>query len=482
MRYVAIKSLAVLIILSLFSSGVSAVGLQEYLQNTESHTEVLTQGISPVAQITTEATSDQLTHIIELIVAGIVASALIISVLVLFLGRWLAAREKKTIKRMCIEAEYDKENITSAAATIREQEKETTKLTHDMRNQATEFSTQHKVSEKFSQEIFETTEKIKQKQQEVETASANVSRQFEKIQSFWDAQVQETVSTIHQVQENLGENLRTVDQGIDKMQQQKAISQELLQDFLNKHNEQSSIISGNSEISLRIGENIEQSYKESLNLSQLLKKHKSAAEKTLKMYAEKLNNFEEQAYEQFDTSFQVADLARQELTANLEESRKHVETMRRKEEQSHEISAQTMKNLEALDYSKIVKISNTLDSTQDMFDEIHSKVEETRKMLEELKEIETGIKQTASNVENAVKEKELSLNELSESTEDEAFEEVAQDEVAQTEENQNPGQLVESAPVVLKDNITIAISDYKTASGDSSTPLSFFRDLKQSKK
>ena len=151
--------------------------------------------------------------------------------------------------------------------------------------------------------------------------------------------------------------------------------------------------------------------------------------------------------------------------------------MRRKEEQSHEISAQTMKNLEALDYSKIVKISNTLDSTQDMFDEIHSKVEETRKMLEELKEIETGIKQTASNVENAVKEKELSLNELSESTEDEAFEEVAQ-----TEENQNPGQLVESAPVVLKDNITIAISDYKTASGDSSTPLSFFRDLKQSKK
>ena len=122
MRYVAIKSLAVLIILSLFSFSVSAVGLQEYLQNTESSVEVLTQSTPPATKIATEATSEQLTHIIELIVAGIVASALIISVLVLFLGRWLARREKKLIKRMRLEAEHDKENITSAATTIREQE------------------------------------------------------------------------------------------------------------------------------------------------------------------------------------------------------------------------------------------------------------------------------------------------------------------------------------------------------------------------
>ncbi|KAG1660455.1 UPF0053 inner membrane protein YoaE [Nymphon striatum] len=74
----------------------NAVGLQEYLQNAEAGTETVTQ--TTAVSSVNEATN-QLTHIIELVVAGIVAAALIISVLVLFLGRWLARREKKIIKK-----------------------------------------------------------------------------------------------------------------------------------------------------------------------------------------------------------------------------------------------------------------------------------------------------------------------------------------------------------------------------------------------
>jgi hypothetical protein len=480
MRYVAIKSLAVLIIFSLISLDVSAVGLQEYLQNTETDVATLTQTPPAGIDVVTE-TSNQLTRILELVVAGIVASALIISVLVLFLGRWLARREKLIIKELRMAAEQDKENITSAAATIREQEKETTKLTHEMRNQATEFSTHHETTEKYSQEIIHAAETIKEKEQEVETASLNVSHQLNKIQSLWDVQVQETVATIHQVQENLDRNLDAVGDGLGKMEQQKVISQELLQDFLDKHNEQSSIIANNSDISQKVGENIQESYKESLNLLKLLKKQQSGAEKSLKEYTERLSGFEEQAYEQFDTSFQVADLARQELTANLEESRKHVETMRRQEEQSHSINTQTMKNLESLDYSKILKISSTLDNTQNMFDEIHTKVEETRHMLEELKEIESGIKQTIGNVEYAAPEDEETIDDV-DFEKEELLEEITELENA-VKENQNQEAIAEEAAASMnqqedqKNNTTIAISDYKMASGDS-TPLSFFRNLK----
>ncbi len=57
----------------------------------------LLHNLPPVSSVN-EATS-QLTHIIELVVAGIVAAALIISVLVLFLGRWLASKRKENNQR-----------------------------------------------------------------------------------------------------------------------------------------------------------------------------------------------------------------------------------------------------------------------------------------------------------------------------------------------------------------------------------------------
>jgi len=476
MKKSAIKSLAYLsIILMVFD--VSAVGLQEYLQNGEAGTEIVTQ--SPAVSSVNEATS-QLTHIIELVVAGIVAAALIISVLVLFLGRWLASREKKIIKEIRIEAEKDKENITSAATTIREQEKESTKLVHEIRSQASEISTQREENIQYTESIASTSEKVKAQEKELLQVTDHVSNRMDDIQAYWDDQLKSTVEIIGQVQERLDKNLILVDDDLGKIHHQKKLSQELLQDFLNKHNEQSTALDNNSEISDQVNANLKQTLKESQKLIDVLLKHQKEAEKSLKSYNDKLNTFEEQAYEQFDTSFQVADLARQELNANIDESRKHVETMRRHEQQSHGISAQTMKHLESLDYSKIVKISNTLDSTQDMFDDIHNKVEETRYMLDELKEIENDVKRTANQVENVVKEQKLlDSTETELSVDDLAIdEETITEEVLSVDVSESP-----NAKVKDSGNTTIKIEDYKMASEDDQpTPLSFFRNIKQQEK
>ena len=484
MKKSAIKSLAYLsIILMVFD--VSAVGLQDYLQNAEAGTEAITQ--APSVSSVNEATS-QLTHIIELVVAGIVAAALIISVLVLFLGRWLAKREKKIIKEIRIEAEQDKEHITSAAATIKEQEKESTQLVHEIRSQASEISSQREENIQYTESIAATSQKVKVQEKELLDVADHVSNRMDDIQAYWDDQLKSTIEIVAEVQEKLDKNLITVDDDLGKIHHQKILSQELLQDFLNKHNEQSNALDTNSEISEQVNDNLQQTLKESQKLVETFKKYQKDAEKSLKNYSDKLNTFEEQAYEQFDTSFQVADLARQELNANIDESRKHVETMRRHEQQSHGISSQTMKNLETLDYSKIVKISNTLDSTQDMFDDIHNKVEETRYMLDELKEIETDIKQTANNVENVVKENkklidttETEINIAKESTEKEGTdaEGYISEEILSVDTSVTP-------EVKTKDsgNTTIEIADYKMASGgdDQPTPLSFFRNIKQQEK
>ena len=453
MKYIA--SLSFLILISLSSFDAIAVGLQDYLQNTSTAAAEVTQVAStPGASGPTSESNNPLTYIIELVVAGIVASALIISVLVMFLGRWTANKEKKIIKALRIEAEQEKDNIISAATSVREKEKETVEIVSDMKDKAKELTQKITTADEHNEKIIEVTEKIVKREKDLKEVTDHVSTRMDDIQDYWKEQLEETVSTIGQVQQGLDKNLNIVDEGIETMQRQKELSQDLLQDFLSKHQEQGTILKSNSNISDQLTETLEETFKESKQLLKLLKEHQKVAEKSLNGFAEELTVYEEQAYEQFDTTFQVADLARQELTANIDESRKHIETMRRHEEQSHNINTQTQKNLELLDYSKIMKLSTTLDSTHDMFTDIRSRVDETKIMLDELKDIEGDIKEKSALISN------VELNDTTETTK-------GLDTELDTDTKEE------------KESETIYDADYKMASGDF-TPLSFFTNIKSS--
>jgi len=465
MKHTVIKSISFLILISVFTFGAHSVGLQEYLQNSEINTispPPLTANKIENLESTSIFLDRQLTHIIELVVAGIVASALIISLLVLFLGRMTGKREKKIIRTLRVDAQKEKNHITSAVANVREQEQLTTRLVQDIKNQASELSANKAAADKFGKEILESSKIIKDQEQELVQVSENVSLRMNKIQSYWDTQLKDTISTINKVQHGLDENLLKVDADLEILQDQKELSQELLRVFLEQHNEQRALVDKNSVVSEEVSKTLEATLKESNQLIKTLKRHQKSAEKSLKQFTEELTHYEEQAYEQFDTSFQVADLARQELNANIEESRGHIETMRRHEEQSHTLNMQTQKNLEALDYSKIMKLSNTLDSTQDMFTDIRNRVDDAKNLLDELKDIETDVRETANSVGEAKTSTGQSLLEDAES-----FIEEKHLETAKAEEHE---QIVLQKP--LSENI------YKIASGDN-TPISFFSSIKR---
>jgi len=389
--------------------------------------------------------NDQFVKIIELIVIGIISSALIISTLVLLLGRWAGKRDRKAIKALRKKAESEENKISSIVTTLKDQEKETTELVEDINELAQTFSQKRKDVDLQARSIFETSKKIKIQEQALIQTTNTISLRMNKIQSYWDTQLNNTISTIQKVQANLDKSLNQVDEDLDTMQHQKILSQELLQDFLSKHKEQGELIRNNHDISEKVGATLEETLHESNMLVKLLKQHQDRAEKSLNKFTDDLTSFEEQAYEQFDSSFQVADLARQELTANIDESRTHIENMRRHEEKSQQLNKQTQKNLEVLDYSKIMKISNTLDSTQDMFTDIHNRVEDTKILLDELKGIEIDIKKAVKTDENI----DFSENTL--------LEELTEEELA--------------------DSVNV----YKMASGDN-TLLSFFANSKKKDK
>ena len=469
-----IASLSFLILISLFSFDAIATGLQDYLQNMPAEEAPQTGASSTLTE--TVKSNSPITYIIELVVAGIVASALIISVLVLFLGRWAANREKKLIRELRIEAEIEKDHVISAAASIREKEEETSELVKDMQDKASRLTSKIDLADEHNEKILEVSEKVIKHEKELKEVSDHVSTRMNDIQDYWDDQLHETITVIGKVQSGLDENLAKVDDGIETMQRQKELSQDLLHDFLTKHQEQEEVLSSNSDISEKLTESLKNTFDESNKLLKLLKQQQKVAENALKGFTEELTVYEEQAYEQFDSTFQVADLARQELTANIDESRKHIETMRRHEEQSHNINIQTQKNLELLDYSKIMKLSSTLDSTHDMFTDIRSRVDETKSMLDELKDIETDIKE-----KSAALDEENDYVENVEMTSDAGDHiEMIDNSTASTKHANSTDDSNEEAQTDEEPN-TIFETEYKMASGDL-TPLSFFKNIKTTSK
>jgi len=386
MNHRTVKNLICLAFFSLFTLNIfaqdSTGGLSEYLKNPNVPTNGTIPALpaSPIPASTEVSTTENLTAL---------------------------PKDNLTngdLSELRMEAEENTEQIHTVATAILQQGKETTQITQNLRDHAETLEIQQQQTEKFSKEMAETTAHVKQQEQEIDEVTTEVKNNMGKIQKYWDTQVNDTVNMINLFQHKLSDNINIANEGLERMDEQKELSTELLQEFLEKHNKQSALIDNHSEMSDKVSANLALAYDESKKLISLLRNQQEKAEQTLGDYSQRLKNFEEQAYEQFDTSFQVADLARQELSANIEENRKHIETMRRQEEQSHGLNNQIAKNLESLDYSKIVKISHTLDNTQNMFEDIHLKVDETRDMLGELKELEEEIKLTANNVKHVTNE------------------------------------------------------------------------------
>jgi len=490
MKHVTLHALFLLLIIAFTpAQSANAAGLQEYLEKTQSErltasnkTDEAIVSKTSIKQVETSnpKSTGQLTHIIEMVVAGVVASALIISLLVLFLGRWAAKKDRMVLQALRQDAEQEAEHITAAVTTVREQEKETTKIIHTIREQATEIDSKQEKINIQKEDINSTFEDAQKQQQELEKVTNTVGDSMTKIQNYWDEQLRDTVSAIQQVQSGLNDNLKKVDDGLDKMQRQKSMSEELMQDFLKRHNEQNTVLENNSKISDQVSESLEETLKESTHLLQLLKKQQKDAEQALSHFNDELSGYEEQAYEQFDSSFQVADIARQELSANIEESRKHLESMRRYEEQSHGINVQTQKHLESLDFTKIVKLSHTLNSTQDMFTDLRDSVEEAQNMLDDLKDIETDVRETASsvkknavNIDNVEVENTVDESELVETTESKSTHETKKlnAEILPKKNKNN----------IENESIEEMSFDYKLASGDNA-PLSFFKHVKTTSK
>ncbi len=93
-----------------------------------------------------------------------------------------------------------------------------------MRTQSDELSIQKQQTEKFSQEIITASKNAHDNEQKINSVTTQVTENMNKIQKYWDTQVNETVDTISLFQHNLNENIDIVSEGLEKINEQFELS------------------------------------------------------------------------------------------------------------------------------------------------------------------------------------------------------------------------------------------------------------------
>ncbi len=257
-----------------------------------------------------------LTYLIELIALGLVVAALLAVTFSIFTRQGASKREQKKILSLRRTAEQDKEAVDRTLAEINNIGKQIKEDADEAQQQLTRAS-------KKASEIEQRAEAVATIELDMKQLIEATTERINHIQEYWEQQLEETTTAMSQINSHLENGLKqTAQQGIQ--------AETLLKNLSRLHAETTN--EDGNDISTEIKETLNRTLVESKELLNQLKEYKQQATSAYQSFTLTLSDFEKQTHEQFDDIFNSADIARQELNANLDESRKYMEVFRDKDQ------------------------------------------------------------------------------------------------------------------------------------------------------
>ena len=343
-----------------------------------------------------EATLSQ-DSIMAIIVAAISGGAFVTAIWALLLGRKSMKKDRAFVTTLKQNIVRDQRSIDKSLRSIGTSEVHAEKIIDRLVHQNNALmSKQHHawLSAEKIQDIAEQSEAIEANLLE---RSEALERRIQQTQHIWDERLGETENTVLRVEQELRDGLNHLEVGIKRVQQQDAHSYQLAQHISAQHNLQLHTLEANNELAEQVRSHLNMTLEESTQLLDHLRTNQGKADTAYERYMESMSGYENDLYAEYDSAFQSADMARQELSASVDESRIHVESLRRYEEQSRVIKETTESNLKQLDVKAINKLSDTLETTQQTFQSLSKKVAEAQQALNSLNKADLTQK---SNNEN----------------------------------------------------------------------------------
>ncbi|MGB1310799.1 MAG: hypothetical protein ACPG47_06280 [Leucothrix sp.] len=325
---------------------------------------------------------------ISIVIAAMSGAAFVTAIWALLLGRKSMKKDRDFVNTLKQNIAKDQKRIDSSMRHIKKSEERAGKVLDKLVHQNNALMSKQHHAWLSSEKIEELAEKSEIIESDLQRKSDSLDRQIEQTQFRWDERLTETENTVMRVDQELREGLNHLDTGIKRVQQQDAHSYQLAQHITAQHNIQLSTLEANNELSEKVKNSLNQTLKESTQLLDHLRENQEKTDNAYTRYMESIGQYEGDLYNQYDIAFQNADMARQELDANLSESRLHVESLRRYEEQSRFVKENTEKNLKQLDVKSINQLADTLSTTQQTFENLSRKVTEAQQALKSLNNLD----------------------------------------------------------------------------------------------
>lgn len=290
-----------------------------------------------------------------------------------------------------LQAENDRKHIAETLEITQNGVRDAESLLGQLKQQIEQAGRSYQAGQARAEQAERIIERVSSAEHEIRDISSQLGDRLQHLQSYWDEQLGDSVESVKRIRAKLHEGLTQVDDSISRLREQEKMALGFTRRLIEHHHEQVTNQQENSRLSAEVHTRLEQMLQESSHLLDQMKRYQQDADAVFQQFSTSMEGLETRASEHFNTLFQNTELARHELKTGLDESRQHVETMRRREEQSNELSRKIHEQFEQIDNIRVERIAKTLDLTEQMSSDLHKGMENARDLLSSLEQAVHGI-------------------------------------------------------------------------------------------
>ena len=300
-------------------------------------------------------------------------------------------REAQHLRVMRLQAENDRKRIAEVLEITQHGVHDTENLLKQLNTQVEHSSRAYQAVQAKAEQAERILERVSTAEHEMRDISSQLGDRLQHLQGYWDEQLGDSVENVKKIRSKLHEGLSQVDDSMQRLREQEKMAQGFTRKLIEHHHQQAQYQQENARLSGEVHSRLETMLKESSTLLEQMQRYQQDADNVFQKFNTEMEGLESQANEHLSTLLQNTDLARHELKSGLDESRQHVETMRRREEQSNELSRRITEHFEQIDHIRIERITKTLDLTEQMSSDLHKGMENARDLLSSLEVAVQGI-------------------------------------------------------------------------------------------
>lgn len=261
----------------------------------------------------------ELTYLVELVALGLVALALLAVTFSIIRRLKTGQREQKKMLSLRRSVEKDKEAADKAFSEIDGVGKQIKETAKEADMHLVRAAKKVREAEKHAETVANIEVEMKQ-------AVDGTTERMIHIQEHWEFLLKETTESMDAIKTNLKEG---VVQAAKNSEQTTAALHALNETATKVKNSADIPAQLKNPVNKEIQETLDLTLAESKELLAQIQAYQQQAKTVFTSFTSTLSGFESQAHEQFDEVFNTADVARQELNANLDESREYLKIFRK---------------------------------------------------------------------------------------------------------------------------------------------------------